>query len=121
MKFYISGPMSGYPGYNYSKFDEVCQRVRDAGHIAIAPQEIDRICGYCGCFDVTPQMRSNFLVRDLLFIASEATAIVVLNDWEKSSGAVAEVMLARALKLPVYDEFLNPLHVTINIKSWSHD
>lgn len=124
-KFYCAGPMRGYPQFNFPKFDAACKRIREAGHIAIGPQELDRLCGIdentLTDGDITDSMIRSFFHRDLTIIMTEADAIAVLNGWEKSSGALAEVALARTLRLPIYDEYLNPIKLHIEIRSETHD
>jgi hypothetical protein len=116
MKFYISGPMSGYVGGNFAAFDAACAEVRGKGHVAIGPQELDRACGGSvpegNCLPSSEEMR-RYLLRDLVIILTEAEGIVVLDGWEKSRGAKAEVALAMAVGIPVYDQHLNPLHVRV--------
>ena len=58
-----------------------------------------------------------YMQRDLGIIINEVDSIAVLNGWEKSRGALAEVALARTLGLPIYDEYLNPLRLHIEIHS----
>lgn len=119
-KFYVAGPMRGYPLFNFPKFDEVCKRIRDAGHVAIGPQELDRLCGIdehtLTDNDITDKMIRSFFHRDLTIILTDADAIAMIDGWEKSSGALAELALARTLRLPVYDEYLNPIKVDIQLK-----
>lgn len=125
MRIYISGPMSGVPLMGFPAFDAAADRIRKAGHIAISPADLDRQMGYNErSFEdgsATPEQIRNFLERDLSVIARESTAVAVLNGWEKSKGALAEVALARAIGIPVYDEYLNPLKLHIEIRSETHD
>jgi hypothetical protein len=121
MKLYVAGPMRGKPKFNFTKFDEVCARIRKAGHVAIGPQELDRLCGLdentMRDGDVTPQMIRNFMRRDTLMILDEAEGVCVLDGWELSSGARAEVALALMLRLPVFDEYLRRIFITTEIRS----
>ena len=120
MKIYLSGAMTGVPLMGFPAFDEAASRIRAAGHVAISPAELDRLLGYDErSFEnnhATPEQLRNFLERDLNVIAREATAIALLSGWESSKGSLAELALARALGLPVYDEYLNPIKVDIQLK-----
>lgn len=123
IKFYVAGGMSGYPDYNFPEFDRVCQAIRRAGHIALGPQELDRLCGYDECYlrehTVTEEEIRKLLLRDLMLISQEATAICVLSGWARSKGAVAEVAFAMRLKLPIYDDTLQPINVILGVESWT--
>jgi hypothetical protein len=123
MKLYLAGPMRGYSLYNFPKFAEVAERLRAKDHTPISPHEMDHMVGVDEYVltdsDITPQMVRNFFHRDLVLILTEAEGIVCLPNWECSSGAVAEVSLGRVLKLPLYDEWMNELHVELRIRSWN--
>lgn len=123
MRLYIAGPMRGYPQFNFQKFDEVCKRVEDAGHIAIGPQRLDRLFGINEHSleeqDITPALMRNFFRRDCIAITDEAEGVVMLDGWECSSGSRFEYALATALGLPVYNEFLHSLHAEVRIRSWT--
>ena len=121
-KLYVSGPMRGYPKFNFEKFDEVCAHIRSCGHIPLGPQEFDRLCGVDENLlteaDVTCSMAKAFIVRDIILLLHEAEGVVVLPGWESSSGARLEVLLAQYLKLPIMDERLVPINLDIRIRQW---
>lgn len=108
MKVYIAGRMRGIPGFNFKAFDEHAEVLRGMGHETFSPAERDRKNGfdptqYCGWENLSGlgfDLR-DALCDDLKFICLEADAIVVLDGWETSKGARAEVATARALGLPV--------------------
>lgn len=120
MKLYVAGPMRGKQHFNFPAFDAACARLRSMGHIPIGPQELDRICGLDEYTfvdsDITTEDIKKFMVRDLLMILTEADGICVLPGWELSSGSLAEVALARVIRIPVYDEFVNPIKIEIHVK-----
>lgn len=124
MKLYVAGPMRGRQHFNFPAFDAACARLRSMGHIPIGPQELDRICGIDEFTftdsDITREDMKNFMIRDLLMILTEADGICVLPGWELSIGSLAEVALARVLRLPVYDEFMNPIKIEIHVKELQH-
>ena len=94
MRIYVAGPMTGYPQFNYPLFDEVAATIREMGHEAITPSELD-----------TPEVRAaaldspdgvlvggrhagltwgDFLSRDVKVVADEVDGIVVLPGWRRS-------------------------------------
>jgi hypothetical protein len=46
----------------------------------------------------------NALMRDMVAICDECTAIYMMSGWEKSKGAKAEWSLAKALSLEIFYE-----------------
>lgn len=123
LKFYVAGGMRGYPDNNFPAFDAACASIRERGHIAIGPQEFDRLCGftesYMREFAVTDDDIRRFLARDLLLIIHEADALCVLPGWNLSKGAMAEVALALALRIPIVDLTLQPINVKLEVLSWT--
>jgi hypothetical protein len=125
MKLYCAGQMRGLPQFGFPKFDAACARLRDAGHVAIGPQDLDRLCGLdekqAFQSDVTAEQIRKYMRRDTLMITDEAEGLVVLDGWEKSAGALAEVALARCIGLPVFNERLCRVKIHIEIKTevWS--
>lgn len=97
---YLSGPMSGIEDYNLPAFYAAAEDLRSRGWKVISPAELEDPADYAG--GVTPEQYRQFLMRDLRLIAEDGvTDIVVLDGWEESGGATAEVALGRALKLPI--------------------
>lgn len=108
MKLYISGPMRGYPEFNFPAFRNVAERLREAGHEVLSPVERDEqsgfnpkgLCGFESLSGLDFDLREA-LAADCRMICEEADGVYVLPGWEHSKGARAEVALARALGLPV--------------------
>ncbi len=96
MKVYISGPMTGKPGYNYDEFARCAGLVRDAGHEPLNPAT-----NFKGA-TTHPAGRSAFMREDFKMIL-EADAIAVMPGWQDSPGADVEVRMCRELGLPVLD------------------
>ena len=108
MKLYVAGPMRGYPRLNFDNFVRMSNNIWCTGHTAINPAELDILCGMCIDTvkeeDITDDIVRSMLLRDIVLIMTEADGLVVLDGWEASAGARMEFQLARALKLPVYNE-----------------
>ncbi len=105
----MAGPMRGYPDFNFPAFLGAAKRLRDAGHEVFCPAERDKGIGFdpSGMTGSDADMAgAGFDLRaalgaDLAWITASADAVVVLDGWEASAGANAEVATARALSLLV--------------------
>ncbi len=112
---YICGPMRGYPALNFPAFDRATKLGRSMGFTIISPADMDRESGITEKeveWDKMTISEQNALIRT--FVLRDFTAIynmrgedgdflALLPGWEKSTGATAEVYLARWLKLQFKD------------------
>lgn len=106
--FYLSGPMRGYDHLNFPAFDRAAEQGRALGFRVISPADEDRKLGLdASNWSNTPDQIRESVDRDtkaLLSLRSEkGDGIALLPGWEKSTGAVAEFILARWLGLCVVD------------------
>lgn len=112
MKLYLAGPMRGIPNFNFPAFDYAAGKLREAGFEVFSPAERDR--GIHGTKlednasgdEQEATAKVGFSLREALgadtaWISAHADGIALLPGWEKSSGANAELALARALGLTV--------------------
>ncbi len=99
-RWYLAGPMSGYPQFNFPMFDAVAKGLRSLGFDVISPAELD-----------DPQTRlealassdgnpigvhgtwGDFLARDVKIVADQVQGIILLPHWEKSRGARLEAFV----------------------------
>ena len=86
MKIYLSGTMKGIPSKNYPTFHKVAAKLRELGHIVYNPAEFK----YKGDFPI----RKAFAEYSK-FICEDAEAIVLLPGYQNSTGATAELHLAK--------------------------
>lgn len=108
-KLYLAGPMRGYESFNFPAFREGRKRLRDAGFEVFCPAEKDELEGFnpTGLSGTSEELAElNFNLRealgaDLDWICENADGIALLDGWEHSSGARAEVAVARALGIKV--------------------
>ena len=92
-KIYLSGPMTGYPDFNYPAFDDADRLLRNKGYIVFNPaNQFNRDQS----LDWTEYMRA-----DIAAIL-DCDEVVVLDGWEMSLGARLEVAVARSIGLPVW-------------------
>ena len=89
MKVYISGPMTGYPDFNYPAFHAAEQHLADLGHEPLNPARHPK-----------QETWADYLRLDLVDVLA-ADAVAVLPGWECSRGAVLEVHVAHALGMAV--------------------
>lgn len=89
MKVYISGPMTGYPGYNYPAFHAAENELRSRGYDTLNPAR-------------HPAQESwvDYLRLDLVDVLA-ADGLALLPGWEASRGAQLEVHVAHALGMRV--------------------
>jgi len=91
-RIYIAGPMTGHIELNFPAFHAAAARIREAGHVAINPAEInpDASMSWKEC------MKSD--------IAALVTcdAIHLLPGWENSKGATLEAHIAERLEIEVF-------------------
>jgi hypothetical protein len=102
---YVAGPMRGLPAFNFPAFDAARDALLTGGWDVISPADIDRFAGDENCGD-----QDKFSIRDFFairFVAAMrrkgSAAIVMLPGWELSTGASAELFLARWLGVPILD------------------
>ena len=109
MNIFISGPMRGYAEFNFPAFAESAAYWRSQGHTVFSPAEHEESLGFVSTgllgtseelagltFDLRRALRD-----ELCWLLDNADAIVVLDGWEESSGARAEVATAKAIGIPL--------------------
>ncbi len=121
---YISGPMRGKPDRNFPAFDRAAALGRSLGWTVFNPADADRLheskpedIAAFNALSYAEQCRV-YASRDcqilLNFRAEEGDAIALLPGWVDSTGARAELALARWVQLMIVDArtFL-PLNVSL--------
>jgi hypothetical protein len=99
---YLSGPMTGYPDFNYPAFRKAASIFRMNGLEVFDPSE---------CFDGDQTLSKETYMREDITAVLKATLVVTLDGWEQSSGARLEVEVAKAIGIPVenYKDFIMKL------------
>jgi hypothetical protein len=119
-KFYIAGPMTGIPQFNFPAFDVAAASLRSYGYLVVSPVELDEPSARAAALSNetgdpeqynadTGETWGDLLARDVKMIADEVSGVVALEGWEDSKGARLEVFVARTCGKPVYsyEEWLN--------------
>jgi hypothetical protein len=95
-KVYVSGPMTGYPEFNYPAFHEASAALREYGYEVVSPAEIDAESGLLA----GTSLWEDFIRHDVR-ILTYCDGIVLLDGWHKSRGARLEHHIALTLNMDV--------------------
>lgn len=106
--FYLGGPMSGLPQYNFPRFKEVASILRNNGYNIISPAELDdaeseelALASTDGSLD--PNYGS-YLSRDLIIVSlPECVGGIFLEGWHNSRGARAESWVLQFLERQLFE------------------
>lgn len=113
INIYLAGPMRGIPYFNFPAFDYAAEKLRAAGFGVFSPAERDRTV-YGEDIENNPTgdeskvtnaacTIEDCMAADCEWICRHARMIALLPGWQKSSGANAELALAKALGLSVIE------------------
>lgn len=88
---YVAGPMSNRPDNNYPEFIRVDGLLVDADYVVVNP------------VNVNPPGRVHYvdLIREDLRVMLDCHGVALLDEWWTSPGAVREITIAAALKMPI--------------------
>lgn len=110
--FYLGGPMTGIPQFNFPAFDRAAERLRRHGYTIISPAELDNKetresamnspDGAPGSGAHNGETWGDFLARDVKLIADKVDGAIFLNDWFKSKGARLEALVCTLKGKPVF-------------------
>lgn len=93
LSVYLSGPMTGLPGYNYPTFHAAARRLRSLGYYVFNPAE---------SFDGdTSRPREDYMRKDIEMLL-QADMVALLPGWEKSKGVAVELAVATSLGLVLH-------------------
>ena len=124
MSFYIAGPMSGIPRFNFPAFDEAAKKLRASGWEITTPTELDdddvreyALASPDGTHDAEKAGATlgDLFARDVKIITDECAGVILLNGWSKSRGARLEAFVALLCGKPIY-RYNNGFPVTV--RSW---
>lgn len=105
--YYLAGPMSGCPGFNFKKFNELANAMREADLNIVNPAELDEeqvrlalTMSPDGTNAEHDAMWADCLRRDLEIVTHpNCVGVVMMDGWEHSTGARLETYVAAALGL----------------------
>ncbi len=105
-RFYIAGPMAGYPDLNRAAFQRAADLLRDSGHTVVnphdlAPHEHEGPCPRSYAVNPDGHAAACYLraaVRAML----DCSEVVMLPGWEASVGARTELGTATPCGMPIH-------------------
>lgn len=117
MKYYLAGPMSNLPQFNFPAFYAAAADLRSRGIDLVSPAELDdaedngaalkSTDGNVNDRTVVTKTWADFLARDVKLIADQVQGIIFLPDWQKSRGARLEsfvgLLQGKDFKFAVYE------------------
>jgi hypothetical protein len=96
-KWYLGGPMSGYPSFNFPAFDQACRVLREKLELTvISAHEVDH--GEHTGTGTAPY--EDYLRGDLMEML-KCDGLILLQGWPESKGARFEFDIAVDLRYPV--------------------
>lgn len=107
MIVYVAGPYSGDVEKNIEKARQVAWSIWACGYACICPHLNTAHFDCAASYDV--------FMQGYLKILARCNTIIMLPDWEKSSGAVKEHQLALELAIPIAYSMKQLIH---NILHW---
>lgn len=121
LNWYLAGPMTGLPKFNYPFFFRVAAAMRNAGWTVTSPAEMDTpgklelvLASEDGKLDGMEHLVgtwADFLSEDVKLIADKIDGLVFLPGWQKSRGARLEAYVGLICGKPfmVVDSFQDEL------------
>ena len=109
--FYIAGPMTGIPQFNFPAFEEAAKELRARGVSVISPTELEGPEWYAAAMSspdgnlTHAEMKAGetwgtVLGRDVTQIADNCCGVILLDGWHKSRGARLEAFVAIQCGMP---------------------
>lgn len=117
--FYLSGPMSGLPRFNFPTFIAAAAALRAQGMEIISPAEQDSpetramaLASPDGAHTGAGESWGTCLSRDVKIVADDTQGTIFLPDWQKSRGARLEAFagLLCGHKFYVYDNLTEDIY-----------
>lgn len=112
LKHYISGPMTGYPEFNYPFFRLIKGGLEAAGFEVLSPSDVD---GGVPPEGYSPEASYKWYLYQSLELLREAEAIIMLPGWWQSKGARIELDIAMAAGMPAYNLWYVDLQSTRDV------
>lgn len=98
MKYYLAGPMTGLPDYNYPAFEAVAETLRARGLEVYSPHEVGK---HLTESERTEMGRAHWLRLNFRGLLS-CGGLVLMPGWETAPGAISELNMALDLNMEVW-------------------
>lgn len=103
--YYLAGPMSGIPQFNFPAFYGAAAHLRALGYDIVSPAELDdaetaatALASKDGHPETAKRTWGDFLSRDVKIVADRVAGIIFLPNWQQSRGAKLEAFTALLCK-----------------------
>lgn len=103
MRYYLAGPMTGIPQFNFPLFHKAAAELRANGYDIVSPAELDSPAvakaamastdGALGSGVIAGETWGEILARDVQVVADKVDGVVFLPNWHKSRGAKLEAFV----------------------------
>lgn len=104
MKFYLAGPMTGFPCLNFPLFIAAAAHLRQTGHVVVSPVDLvseSTLTTILATPDgetlkeeaVTGETLGQIIARDVQTVIDDVDGVIFLPCWERSSGARIEALV----------------------------
>ena len=107
MTYYLSGPMTGIPDYNYPAFDLAAKILRDSGIKLESPHELERPHNW---EEMEPEPLWTHMMNLCFEQIDKCQAVIMLPGWPQSRGARRELHICLDRNFPVYFFDFDTLH-----------
>ena len=101
-KVFLSGPMTGYPGYNFQRFNLVEKQLTDAGIECVNPVHI------CKKYKEEHVLADKAVFDRMIAEEQEAErkcdVILLLDGWQMSKGVRLELKIALEMDMQIFLE-----------------
>ena len=101
-KVFLSGPMTGYPGYNFQRFNLAEKQLADAGIECVNPVHI------CKKYKEEHVLADKVVFDKMIAEQQEAErgcdAILLLDGWQMSKGVRLELKTALEMDMQIFLE-----------------
>lgn len=98
--YYLAGPMSNFPQFNFPAFDAAAKTLRKHGYKIVSPAELDSkktraaaLASKDGHPGKQKHTWGDFLARDVKLVADKVQGIILMPDWSHSRGARLEAFV----------------------------
>ena len=101
-KVFLSGPMTGYPGYNFQRFNLAEKQLADSGIECVNPVHI------CKKYKEEHVLANKAIFDKMIAEEQEAErgcdAILLLDGWQMSKGVRLELKIALEMDMQIFLE-----------------
>lgn len=113
-RYYISGPMTGIPEYNYPMSELVTKELRAKGYIIVTPTEVGNALEAEYGVERYALSYPEYIKANVIALL-DCASIILLPGWRDSTGAKLELHIAQTMKMTVWNIRLD------GFRLWRHE